>query len=909
MKKVQSQLKIEQIDEINIKEEDSHKKDKKNVKKINKVKINQKSILQQKFQEFRVNYNQIKQKIIYKQKKKTIRLVENNFFETITTISTFFALYGDNIRIVSSDKYHDYIFYNLSFTCFIIFLIELIINSIAKKFYLLSFSFWMDCISTISLIFDIPWFSQFIFDISFDNNQVNFLKAGRVSRVTTRASRLVRFIRLIRLVKLGRLYKHAFQAIGNRVNKQIQIENEQQEEDKQQNENLDQQDFNQNSQMENDNIDKNNSNNNENDIDNNNNNNNNKNNNNNNNNNNNYNNNNTNQQYINLFKDQSNQNITESKVGKKLSDLTTKRVILLIFSIVLSIPLFSVETYVQIDTSFNTGLNFLQQIENQSINYSNQKYFYSLFQKNYLDKNKNLDRYKIIFLQIRGIKIYQDQLNNELREVEKSYYRLNDHDPNIESYSIVSLKDDQDLSAILEIVRTTYLIIILACASIYFTKDSNEMVVDPIERMLAKVQLISENPLEAARIAEDEAIAEQELVKNLNPQELQLLQKQKTYETSILESTIIKFGALLAIGFGEAGSEIIGQNMSGDGNVNPMIPGRKIMAIFGFVAIHNFSDVTQVLQEKIMIFANEIAEIVHNVCDSFHGQTNKNLGDCFLVVWKFKKNEKLVYLNKNEELCINKQAFSQNYTDLSIVGFLKIIACTHKLSQTQRFQGHLQLIKQQYPNFSLKLGFGLHLGWGIEGSIGSDFKIDASYLSPNVNLASRLECATKQYGLYILLSGAVYRLLSDKCQSYLRHIDRVTVKGSDQPMDLYTCDVDPNQLQLKIYNLKKQLEQNDKNKKILRFIQRQKKDERYIKIIKNNIQINKMFEIDNDIMVMRQKFSPQFFNAFHEGLQQYLDGYWDQANIYFQKANVYNFIYKIKFFINIFLVYIIINQS
>ena len=37
-----------------------------------------------------------------------------------------------------------------------------------------------------------------------------------------------------------------------------------------------------------------------------------------------------------------------------------------------------------------------------------------------------------------------------------------------------------------------------------------------------------------------------------------------------------------------------------------------------------------------MIFANEIAEIVHSVCDSFWGAANKNLGDCFLMVWKFK---------------------------------------------------------------------------------------------------------------------------------------------------------------------------------------------------------------------------------------------------------------------------------
>ena len=41
------------------------------------------------------------------------------------------------------------------------------------------------------------------------------------------------------------------------------------------------------------------------------------------------------------------------------------------------------------------------------------------------------------------------------------------------------------------------------------------------------------------------------------------------------------------------------------------------------------------------------------------------------------------------------------------------------------------------------MGFGLNLGWAIEGAIGSTYKIDASYLSPNVNLAARLEAACK----------------------------------------------------------------------------------------------------------------------------------------------------------------------
>jgi class 3 adenylate cyclase len=56
------------------------------------------------------------------------------------------------------------------------------------------------------------------------------------------------------------------------------------------------------------------------------------------------------------------------------------------------------------------------------------------------------------------------------------------------------------------------------------------------------------------------------------------------------------------------------------------------------------------------------------------------------------------------------------------------------------------------PNYRVRMGFGLHIGWGIEGAVGSKFKIDASYLSPNVNMAARLEAATKQFGVTLLIS-------------------------------------------------------------------------------------------------------------------------------------------------------------
>ena len=60
-------------------------------------------------------------------------------------------------------------------------------------------------------------------------------------------------------------------------------------------------------------------------------------------------------------------------------------------------------------------------------------------------------------------------------------------------------------------------------------------------------------------------------------------------------------GSLLAIGLGDAGSQIIAQNMadnsgSGGSSINPLLAGDKVFSIFGFCDIRNFTDTTEVLQ-------------------------------------------------------------------------------------------------------------------------------------------------------------------------------------------------------------------------------------------------------------------------------------------------------------------------
>ncbi len=44
-----------------------------------------------------------------------------------------------------------------------------------------------------------------------------------------------------------------------------------------------------------------------------------------------------------------------------------------------------------------------------------------------------------------------------------------------------------------------------------------------------------------------------------------------------------------------------------DDRINPLIAGNKIFGIFGFCDIRNFTDMTEILQERVMLFVNDIA--------------------------------------------------------------------------------------------------------------------------------------------------------------------------------------------------------------------------------------------------------------------------------------------------------------
>jgi adenylate cyclase len=78
---------------------------------------------------------------------------------------------------------------------------------------------------------------------------------------------------------------------------------------------------------------------------------------------------------------------------------------------------------------------------------------------------------------------------------------------------------------------------------------------------------------------------------------------------------------------------------------------------------------------------------------------------------------------------------------------------------------------------------GLNTGEAVAGNIGSPKRMSYTVIGDSVNLASRLEGATKQYGGSILLSQFTQAALKDK--RWLREVDVIKVKGKTQPVAIY----------------------------------------------------------------------------------------------------------------------------
>ena len=775
---------------------------------------------------------------------------------------TFIVVYSmlvDDFRIWVLPSYlDDTVDYSL-IACIVLFTVEVSLMSLATDGYFLSFFFWLDVFSTASLIADLSWLSDSM--LGSENTAANtsqLARAGRASRAGARASRIFRVIRAVRLLRVMNRYKLTKDKLARRESQlylyrslvifrgddypilryrpdfhqelreiEIMDDVDQEESFTFEGEAEEVQAVPQltgrpsEAGM-------------------------------------------TTHPRLSTFRtlhasqrievEETNTHETESKVGKRLSELTTKRVVILVLGIMFVLPLFTLSLYYDQTTSFAYGLEVIYRFRESPDTFE-------LCWNKYIAEHMDCETPLISLSNSKNRVWESDTSPSSLRSTEKITYTYDD------LTAIFDSRNSVHLQAKLNIARTAFVCLLLCISSLLFAKDANDLVIGPIENMIKRVKKISINPLEAAQDEEREAL-ERELALMEHPKlSRKLAMKTAVMETEVLEQTIIKIGALLALGFGEAGSEIIATNMKkGGGEVDSMIPGRKSYCIFGFCDIRNFTDATEVLQEEVMIFVNQIAEIVHSIAYLYSGSPNKNVGDAFLLVWKFPQ---YVKLNPGRT-----STYVQQTADMSLISFLKIIVEINRNPKILKYRKN-EALKRLMPNYSVKMGFGLHVGWAIEGAIGSEFKIDASYLSPHVNIASRLESATKAYAVPILISGKLVDICSPQMKKHVREIDRVRIKGSKDPISLYTCDVNttvlaPGQGEMITQEL---------DMKLRKVKLRIKRDELRQKIQKSGSELWKMFEDDRDLRAMIEGFPPDFFLAFKGAYKHYLKGQWEEAKM------------------------------
>jgi hypothetical protein len=362
-----------------------------------------------------------------------------------------------------------------------------------------------------------------------------------------------------------------------------------------------------------------------------------------------------------------------------------------------------------------------------------------------------------------------------------------------------------------------------------------------------------------------------------------------------LITAVTKITDLLRKCWGVAGAGIISANLErkDDGDTvsfNPTVPGQMVYALFAFAGINDFSSLLRALDREVMKLINDIAKVVHNEVYRWgfgdRGQCNKNLGPSFLMVYRigdFKtvqekkaRAEDVIFTPATEPSHSNSSENAKNnmksirlaslpgiaaFTDRALLGMLKSFAGINRDRDVKNWEKDFKL-GLGVGAISVEMIFGMDAGWAVEGAVGSAYKIDATYLSPHVNMASRMMCACKQFKLTILLSQAVEELMSTSAREKLRHVDTVFVKGSSEKKRIYTYDARHKGVNFFLYH--RSDEQADKD------------SANYTPAIWNS---------DQDLQAMRNHVTEEFEETFKKALTQYLHGHWRDAASLFEEAN------------------------
>lgn len=144
------------------------------------------------------------------------RVVEHKYFTIFFMSWTFYALFAVDVDLLCGSKQSRFTLSIVTSVAVILFLFELVCQSLGRKNYFLRAYFWLDAIALLSLLPD-TWFVQNMFAAD------NAFVAGRTSRLTrliriaSRSSKATRLNRLTRIVRVASLMPRLGNFVGQRV--------------------------------------------------------------------------------------------------------------------------------------------------------------------------------------------------------------------------------------------------------------------------------------------------------------------------------------------------------------------------------------------------------------------------------------------------------------------------------------------------------------------------------------------------------------------------------------------------------------------------------------------------------------------------------------------------------------------
>lgn len=207
---------------------------------------------------------------------------------------------------------------------------------------------------------------------------------------------------------------------------------------------------------------------------------------------------------------------------------------------------------------------------------------------------------------------------------------------------------------------------------------------------------------------------------------------------------------------------IFGQYVA-PGHIDEMLEGKGNYGLQGeeremtvlFADIRNFTSISEPLKATdLKELLNEFLTPMTQMIFDQHGTIDKYVGDMIMAFWGAPLKDKL-HAQRGVE------------TALAMQQALKKLRAT--------------FVARGWPE--IYIGIGVNTGIMNVGDMGSEFRRNYTVLGDAVNLASRLESLTKQYGVGIIVGEATYQ--ATQSLFVFRQLDRVRVKGKKIGMNIY----------------------------------------------------------------------------------------------------------------------------